>query len=112
MGLFGGKPKALPIDTNTEYSNNIANCLEMYKHSALKDRHVYLKASSDPKYVNIYVSGVADIAGVITRDEENNVTNVGLYIGRGCLNAFTPDAEEVVKRYSGKPLDQVPAAFK
>lgn len=112
MGLFGGKPKTLPIDTETEYKNNIATCLEMYKHSALKDKYVYLKATTNPKFVNIYVSGVAEVAGVVTRDEKNIVTNIGLYIGRGCLNAFTPEAESVVARYNNKPLDQVPPAFK
>lgn len=112
MGLFGGKPKTLPIDTQTEYKNNIATCLEMYKHHALKDRYVYLKATTDPKYINIYVSGVAEVAGTVSRDAENVVTNVGLDIGRGCLNAFTPDAEGVVTRYNGKPLDQIPSAYK
>ncbi len=112
MGLFSSKPKLLPIDTNAEYKNNISNCLEMYKRPVLKDKYVYLKATDEPKFVNIYVSGVADVAGVITRDETNNVVNVGLYIGRGCLNAFTPDSEEVVKRYVGKPLEAIPAAYK
>lgn len=113
MGLFGGgKPKLLPIDTNTQYTNNITQCLEMYKHAALKDRKVYLKATSDPKFINICVSGVADVAGVITRDENNIVKNIGLYIGHGCLNAFTPDSESVIHRYDNKPIDQVPAAYK
>lgn len=112
MGLFSSKPKLQPIDTNTSYTNNITGCLEMYKNAAIKDRQVILKASSDPKFVNIYVSGVNDVAGVITRDEANVVTNVGLYIGRGLLNAFTPDATSVVTRYVGKALDVVPGAYK
>lgn len=112
MGLFGGKPKLQPIDTTTAYKNNISGCLEMYKNSAIKDREVFLKASEDPKFVNIYVSGVKDVAGVVTRDEANVVTNVGLYIGRGCLNAFTPDATSVVTRYVGKTLDIIPGAYK
>lgn len=112
MGLFGGKPKPVPIDTQTEYKNNITTCLEMYKKSAIKDRYVYLKATIDPKFINIYVSGIAEVAGTISRDQSNIVTNIGLDIGRGCLNAFTPDSEGVVSRYDGKPLDQVPPAFK
>ena len=112
MGLFGGKPKLQPLDMNTSYKNNISGCLEMYKNSALKDREVYLKASENPKFVNIFVSGVKDVAGVVTRTEENLVTNIGLYIGRGCLNAFTPDSEEVISRYVGKTLDVVPSAYK
>lgn len=112
MGLFGGKPKTLPIDTQTEYKNNIATCLEMYKNNALKDKYVYLKATIDPKFINIYVSGVDAVAGTVSRDEHNIVTNVGLDIGRGCLNAFTQDGESVVTRYNSKPLDQVPPAYK
>lgn len=112
MGLFGGKPKLQSIDTNTTYKNNITGCLEMYKNAAIKDREVFIKATDNPKYVNIYVAGVNDVAGVITRDETNIVTNVGLYIGRGLLNAFTPDANEVVPRYVGKPLDIVPPAYR
>ena len=112
MGLFSGKPKQLPIDTETKYKNNISGCLEMYKNVALKDREVYLKATDNPKFVNIFVTGVNDVAGVITRDEQNIATNIGLYVGRGCLNAFTLDGESVVKRYEGKVLDVVPSAFK
>ena len=112
MGLFGGKPKLVPIDTNTNYKNNISGCLEMYKNAAIKNKEVYLKATDNPKYVNIYITGVNDVAGVITRDEANIVVNVGLYIGRGLLNAFTPDANEVVPRYVGKPLDIIPPAYK
>lgn len=112
MGLFGGKPKLQPIDTNATYTNNITGCLEMYKNAAIKDRQVFLKASPDPKFVNIHVAGVNDVAGVITRNELNVVTNIGLYIGRGLLNAFTPDATTVVTRYIGKELDGVPPAYK
>ena len=112
MGLFGSKPKLQPIDTNTSYTNNVTGCLEMYKNPAIKDRQVFLKASSDPKFVDIHVSGVNDVAGVITRDETNVVTNIGLYIGRGLLNAFTPDSTSVVTRYVGKALDIVPPAYK
>ena len=112
MGLFSSKPKLQPIDTNVAYNNNITGCLEMYKNAAIKDRQVFLKASTDPKYVNIYVTGVNDIAGVITRNELNVVTNIGLYIGRGLLNAFTPDSTTVVTRYVGKELDIVPSAYK
>ena len=32
MGLFGGKPKLQPIDTETTYKNNITGCLEMYRN--------------------------------------------------------------------------------
>ncbi len=112
MGLFGGKVKLQPIDTNATYKNNITGCLDMYKNAAIKTRAIFLKASSDPKYVNIYVEGVNDVAGVITRDEANVVTNIGLYIGRGCLNAFTPDGQSVVTRYVGKELDIVPPAYR
>jgi len=112
MGLFGGKPKLQPIDTEATYKNNITGCLEMYKNTALKDREVFIKATDNPKFCNIYVSGVKDVAGVITRTEDNTVTNIGLYIGRGCLNAFTPDSESVVSRYVGKTLDVIPSAYK
>lgn len=112
MGLFASKPKLQPIDTNAAYKNNISGCLEMYKNSALKDKEVFIRATDNPKFVNIFVAGVKDIAGVITRTEENIVTNIGLYIGRGCLNAFTPDSEAVISRYVGKVLDVVPSAYK
>lgn len=112
MGLFSSKPKMVQIDTNAEFKNNITNCLEMYKRPVLKDKAVYLKQSEEAKFVNIYIQGVADVAGVITRDEKNVVVNIGLYIGRGCLNAFTPDSEEAVARYNGQPLEVVPAAYK
>ncbi len=110
MPLFR-KNKTPVVNTEAKYNNNITNCLEQYLNKALGMRKVYIKTLSDFRKCEIFVDGVADVAGVVQRNEDNVVTHIGLYVGKGMLNAFTPDAVTIITRYENKALDNVLVPF-
>ncbi len=108
MGLLDGlkKQKVVKPDTSIKYTNNITERLAFSLAPRFASAKIYLVESGDPKFVNIMVDGVTDILGVITRDNHNIVTNIGMYT-RGVVSAFKPDAQQSVSVYLNRELDKV-----
>lgn len=104
MGLFD-KKKAGP-NTSIKYNNNITERLMSVLTPRFANARVYLVESGDPKFVNIMVEGIPEVLGVITRDQKNVATNIGLY-RKGVPAAFTPAAEAAIAVYVNREIDRV-----
>lgn len=108
MGLFDGiKKKDVRPNTSVKYTNNITERLTSLLVPRFAKGRVYLVESGDPKFVNIMIEGIPDILGVITRNPKNEAVNIGIYLGRGFVNAFVPEAQEALQVYVNREIDRV-----